>query len=55
MRVDHRPLAQPVVADALAAMDVTTFHTIRPEHARVHGGKHRLHVTGIEPIIETLK
>ena len=55
VRVDHRPLTCPVVANFVASVDMTAFHAICPNDILVHGCEDRLHVTSVEAVVNTLK
>src|ERR1700746_3668609 len=52
MRIDHRPLAHPIATDAVASVNMPTFHSICPDDILVHCHEHILHVASVEPIVE---
>src|SRR5258708_17418173 len=52
MRIDHRPLACPIAADALACVDVAAVQPVCPYDILVHGGEGQLDVAAIEMVIE---
>src|SRR5882724_11814053 len=55
VRVDHRPLSRPVVADASMPRDMSAFHSIGPQHIEMQHGHNRVHVAGIESFVEVLE
>ena len=52
MRVDHRPLALPVAADALVPVNVAALHAIRPGDLVVHCRQGPVDITSIEAVVE---
>ena len=52
MRVDYRPLALPVAADARVPMNVATLHAIRPGDILVHCREGPVDITSIEAVVE---
>src|SRR5205814_3101706 len=50
-RVDHCPLARPVRAYRLAAVDVAAFHSIRPLDVEMHGGQRAVDVARVEGVV----
>ena len=55
VRADHGPLARPVRAYGLAAMDVATIHTVGPGDIIGKRGQHAVHVPRVEAIVDALK
>ena len=55
VRTDHGPLARPVRAYGLAAMDVATIHTVGPGDVISERGQHAVDVPRVEAIVEAFK
>jgi hypothetical protein len=55
VRTDHGPLARPVLAYGLAAMDVATIHTVGPGDVIGERGQHAVYVPGVEAIVDAFK
>src|SRR5262245_16624563 len=53
MRIDHRPLAGPIILYARTPVNMTAFHAICPHHVFVHCRKHALHISSIETVVKT--
>jgi len=47
-RVQHFPLARPVVSDSLVALNIASIHAIGPGHVGSHTGQATVDVAGIE-------
>ncbi len=54
-RTDHVPLARPVLAERLAAMDVATIHTVGPGDIIGQPGQHAVYIPRIKAIVEALQ
>jgi len=52
---DHAPLARPVLAYGLAAMDVATIHTVGPGDIIGERGQHAVYIPRIKAIVEALE
>src|SRR5262245_35140510 len=52
VRIDRRPLARPVITDALMAIDTSAFPTIRPIYIRAHESQDSVDVAGIEGVVD---
>src|SRR5262249_16451788 len=48
VRIDRCPLARPVAADAGAAVDVPSLHTVCPNDIFMQGCEYRLDVASVE-------
>jgi hypothetical protein len=48
MRVDGCPLSSPVLANAVAAVDMTPLHSVRPNDMRVHGRQKRFQIASTD-------
>src|SRR4029450_13454367 len=55
VRTDHGPLARPVLAYGLAAVDVATIHTVGPGDIIGELGKHAVYVPRVKAIIDAFK
>src|SRR5947209_15709182 len=55
VRTDHGPLARPVLADGLAAMDVATIHTVGPGDIIGEHGQHAVYVPRVKAIVDAFK
>ena len=55
VRTDHGPLARPVFAHGLAAVDVATIHTVGPGDIIGEHGQHAVYVPRVEAIVDALK
>ena len=55
VRTDHGPLARPVLAYGLAAMDVATIHTVGPGDIIGEHGQHAVYVPRVEAIVDAFK
>ena len=55
VRTDHGPLARPVLAYCLAAMDVATIHAVGPGDIIGEHGQHAVYVPRIESIVYAFK
>ena len=53
MRINHRPLAGPIISYARTPVNMTAFHAICPHHVFVHCRKHALHISSIETVVKT--
>ena len=51
-RVQHFPLARPVVSDSLVALNIASIHAVGPSHVRSHAGQAAVDVAGVEGAIE---
>src|SRR5580692_7238258 len=55
MRTDHAPLARPVRAYGLAAMDVAAIHAVSPGDIVCERGQHAVDVPRVEAIVEAFE
>src|ERR1700733_2307601 len=55
VRTDHGPLARPVLAYGLAAMDVADVHTVGPGDIISERGQHAVNVPRVEAIVDAFK
>ena len=55
VRTDHAPLARPVLAYGLAAMDVATIHTVGPGDIIGEHGQHAVYVPRVKAIVDALR
>ena len=55
VRADHGPLAGPVLAYGLAAMDVATIHTVGPGDIIGEHGQHAVYVPRVKAIVDAFK
>src|ERR1700722_12767190 len=55
VRTDHGPLARPVRAYGLAAMDVATIHTVGPGNIVGERGQHAVYVPRVKAIVDAFK
>jgi transposase len=55
VRTDHGPLARPVLAYGLAAMDVATIHTVGPGDIIGEHGQHAVYVPRVKAIVDAFK
>src|ERR1700688_1724534 len=55
VRTDHAPLARPVLAYGLAAMDVATIHAVGPGDIIGEHGQHAVYVPRVKAIVDALK
>src|SRR5262249_1442025 len=55
VRTDHGPLARPILAYGLAAMDVATIHTVGPDDIIGEHGQHTVYVPRVEEIVDAFK
>lgn len=55
VRTDHGPLARPVLAYGLAAMDVATIHTVGPGDIIGEHGQHAVYVPRVKAIVDALR
>src|SRR3984957_1345949 len=55
VRTDHGPLARPVRAYGLAAMDVAAIHAVSPGDIVGERGQHALYVPRVEAIVEAFE
>ena len=55
VRTDHAPLARPVLAYGLAAMDVATIHTVGPGDIIGEHGQHAVYIPRVKAIVDALK
>ena len=55
VRTDHGPLARPVRAYGLAAMDVATIHAVGPGDIIGERGQHAVDVPRVEAIVDAFK
>jgi MarR family transcriptional regulator, transcriptional regulator for hemolysin len=55
VRTDHCPLARPVRAYGLAAMDMAAIHTVRPGDIVGERGQYPVYVSRVEAIVEAFK
>src|SRR6266404_5540181 len=55
VRTDHAPLARPVLAYGLAAMDVATIHTVGPGDVIGEHGQHAVYIPRVKAIVDALK
>jgi hypothetical protein len=54
-RTDHAPLARPVFAYGLAAMDVTAIHSVGPGDVIGERGQHAVYVPRVEAVVDAFK
>src|ERR1700719_2442163 len=55
VRTDHAPLARPVLAYGLAAVDVATIHTVGPGDIIGEHGQHAVYIPRVKAIVDALK
>jgi hypothetical protein len=55
VRTDHGPLAGPVRAYGLAAMDVATIHTVGPDDIIGERGQHSVYIPGVKAIVDAFE
>src|SRR6202041_1319765 len=55
VRTDHGPLARPVRAYGLAAMDVAAIHAVGPGDIIPERGQHAIDVPRVEAIVDAFK
>src|SRR5271168_3020703 len=55
VRTDHGPLARPVLAYGLAAMNVATIHTVGPGDIIGKHGQHAVYVPRVKAIVDAFK
>src|SRR6478609_8735611 len=55
VRTDHGPLARPILAHGLAAMDVATIHTVGPGDIIGQHGQHAVYIPRVKAIVDALK
>jgi hypothetical protein len=55
VRTDHGPLAGPVRAHGLAAIDVATFHTVGPHDIIGEHGQYAVYVPRVKAIVDALE
>jgi hypothetical protein len=55
VRTDHAPLARPILAYGLAAMDVATIHTVGPGDIIGEHGQHTVYIPRVKAIVDALK
>ena len=55
MIADPGPLARPVLAYGLAAMDVATIHTVGPGDIIGECGQHAVYVPRVKAIVDAFK
>src|SRR6266481_5849795 len=55
VRTDHGPLARPVLAYGLAAMDVATIHPVGPGDIIGEHGQHAVYVPRVKAIVDAFK
>ena len=55
LRIDHAPLARPVFADSLTAMDVAAIHPIGPGDIISERAQHAIYVSCVKAIIDAFK
>src|SRR6266478_10181385 len=55
VRTDHAPLARPVLAYGLAAMDVATIHTVGPGDVIGEHGQHAVYIPRVKAIVNALQ
>ena len=48
-RIDHRPLACPILTHPINSVNVAAFHSICPHDVLVHGREHARQVASVEP------
>jgi hypothetical protein len=51
-RTDHGPLARPVLAYGLAAMDVAAIHSVGPGDVIGERGQHAVYVPRVESVVD---
>src|SRR5215467_9711353 len=55
VRTGHGPLAGPVLAHGLAAMDVATVHTVGPDNIIGERGQRSVYVPRVKAIVDAFK
>jgi hypothetical protein len=55
VRTDHAPLARPVLAYGLAAMNVATIHTVGPGDIIGERGEHAVDVPRVKALVDAFK
>src|SRR5262245_48914315 len=52
VRIDRRPLARPVITNAIVSIHTPAFPTIRPINIRAHESQDSVDVAGIEGVVD---